>query len=201
MFGWEEILDYWFGELDEGGLPDAYHRNRWFKVTRRFDQEIRRRFLSLILFASENGLEAWRQHPGGRLAEIILLDQFSRNVYRGTGLAFSNDQLARKLCHEAMRYGDDMRLPPVQRAFMYMPLQHSEKRDDQELSVECYEQLVASNEGTLREFLRSSLRYAHEHCAMVQEFGRFPHRNQALKRESTAQELAYLADGGKRYGQ
>ncbi len=201
MFGWKDILEYWFGTLDEDGLPDAYHRNRWFKATRSFDREIRHRFMSLILFASEGGLESWQQHSGGRLAEIILLDQFSRNAYRGTELAFSNDRLARNLCREAMRQGHDMDLPAVQRAFMYMPLAHSEKLADQKLSVECFEQLVATNAGVLRKFLQSFLKSAQDHYSVIHEFGRFPHRNQVLKRVSSAQELAYLSGGGKRYGQ
>ncbi|OEY67385.1 DUF924 family protein [Marinobacter sp. X15-166B] len=201
MFGWEDILEYWFGTLDAEGLPDAYHRNRWFRATRGFDREIRRRFLSLILFAAENGLTTWRQEPGGRLAEIILLDQFSRNAYRGTELAFSNDRLARKLCGDAMRLGHDMRLPPVQRAFLYLPLTHSENIEDQELAVECYEQLVASTQGMLRDFLQSFLNSAREHCSVVQEFGRFPHRNDILKRASTPREQNYLANGARRYGQ
>lgn len=201
MFGWQDVLDYWFGKLDEEGLPDAYHSNRWFKATRSFDQELRHRFLSLILLASEGGVETWRKHPGGRLAEIILLDQFSRNVYRGIDLAFGNDRLARNLCREAMRLGHDMRLPPVQRAFMYMPLQHSEKLEDQALSVECYEQLLASTDGQLRTFLKSFLTHAREHAEVVEQFGRFPHRNKVLKRASTEQEMAYLSAGAKRYGQ
>jgi len=200
MFDWKEILDFWFGDLDEKGLPDGPHRNRWFRSSKRFDQEIRRRFLSMVLFASEQGLGHWRKEAGGKLAEIILLDQFSRNIFRGGALAFEQDKLANKLCKEAMRKGDDMALPPVQRAFIYMPLEHAERLEDQALSVECYEQLVAATSGVVQDFMTSFLRSAQDHKDIIERFGRFPHRNQALGRSSTEAEKEYL-DTGRHFGQ
>lgn len=200
MFAWNEILDFWFGELDELGLPDEFHRNRWFRSSRAFDQEIRRRFLSMVLLASEDGLAHWRQEPGGSLAEIILLDQFTRNIHRGGALAFEQDVLSSKLCKAALRKGHDMALPPIQRAFIYMPLQHSERIEDQDLAVECYEQLLASTDGVLGEFLGSFLQSARDHRDIIREFGRFPHRNDVLKRASTEAERDYLK-GASRFGQ
>ena len=200
MFDWKEILDFWFGDLDEHGLPDSDHRNRWFRSSKKFDQEIRRRFLSMVLFASEQGLNHWRKEAGGRLAEIILLDQFSRNIFRGGALAFEQDKLANKLCKEAMRKGYDMALPPVQRAFIYMPLEHIERLEDQVLSVECYEQLVASTSGMLQKFMKSFLKSAQDHKEIIERFGRFPHRNQALGRLSTDAEKEYLGTA-RRFGQ
>lgn len=200
MFDWKEILDFWFGELDEHGLPDSFHRNRWFRVSKAFDHEIRRRFMSMVLFASEDGLKHWRSKPGGALAEILLLDQFTRQIYRGGALAFQNDKLAIRLCKDALRRGHDMALPPVQRGFLYMPLQHSENKDDQALSVECYEQLAAATDGIAGEFMNSFLQSARDHREIIEQFGRFPHRNQAMKRHSGPQEEAYL-ENGKRFGQ
>ena len=200
MFDWKEILDFWFGPLDPDGLPDREHRSRWFRSDRAFDQEIRRRFLSLVVFASEDGLWHWREQPGGALAEIVLLDQFSRNIFRGGALAFEQDALARKRCRESMRRGHDVALPLIQRAFVYMPLQHSERLEDQALSVECYEQLVATSAGDLREALAGFLTSAREHHDIVRRFGRFPHRNRALGRTSTPEERAYL-EGGRSFGQ
>jgi uncharacterized protein (DUF924 family) len=200
MFDWKEILDFWFGELDEHGLPDSFHRNRWFRSTRAFDQEIRRRFLSMVLFASEDGLSHWRSEPGGALAEILLLDQFTRQIYRGSAMAFDNDPQAIRLCKEALRRGHDMALPAVQRGFLYMPLQHSENRDDQALSVECYEQLAAATDGIAGDFMNSFLQSAKDHREIIETFGRFPHRNAALKRRSTPEEQRYL-ETGKRFGQ
>lgn len=200
MFDWKDILDFWFGELDGDGLPDRAHRRRWFQGDRTFDQEIRRRFLSAVLFASEGGFEHWRSAPGGALAEIILLDQFSRNIYRGSAMAFEQDAMARLLCRRAMDRGQDMALPPVMRAFLYMPLGHSERLEDQDLSVECFEQLSASNSGPLGEFLESFAASAREHRNIVHSFGRFPHRNKVLRRKSKAVEEEYLLQG-KRFGQ
>ncbi|WP_166263701.1 DUF924 family protein [Marinobacter caseinilyticus] len=201
MFGWQEILDFWFGELDEQGLPDAFHRNRWFRSTRAFDQEVRRRFLSMVLIASENGLEHWREEPGGRLAELILLDQFTRNIYRGGALAYSSDRLARSLCRQGLDRSTDLTLPYIFRGFYYMPLQHSERLADQQLSVQCYEQLVASADGLAKQFLASFLQSAKDHCAIIEQFGRFPHRNKVLQRISTIEEQEYLENQGKRFGQ
>lgn len=200
MFDWKEILDFWFGELDESGLPDRFHRSRWFRSDRKFDQEIRRRFLSMVLFASEQGLEHWRREPGGILAEIILLDQFSRNIFRGSSMAFDHDVLARKLCRQAMHKGQDMALPALMRAFLYMPLQHSERLEDQNLSVECYEQIVTSTSGILRDFMGSFVQSARDHRDIIQRFGRFPHRNKAIGRKSSPDEETYLRSG-RRFGQ
>lgn len=200
MFDWKDVLDFWFGDLDENGVPDSTHHKRWFKSNRKFDQEIRRRFLSLVLFASEQGLDHWRKEPGGALAEIILLDQFSRNIFRGGALAFEQDVLARKLCRQGMDKGYDMALPVVQRAFFYMPLQHSERAADQALSVECFEQLVAVSNGVQKPFIKSFLKYAREHKAIIDRFKRFPHRNKALGRPETEEEQEYLLDS-KRFGQ
>lgn len=201
MFSWQDVLDFWFGTLDEQGLPDSFHRNRWFRGSRTFDHEILRRYLSLLVVASEDGLRDWRSEPGGRLAELLLLDQFSRNVYRGGALAYSNDGLCRKLCHEGLKVGADVPLPSVQRSFFYLPLQHSERLADQELAVELYDQLARSETGMLREFLESFLVSARHHRDIIGQFGRFPHRNSVLKRRSTAEEIRYLAGSGRRFGQ
>ncbi len=201
MFAWHELLYFWFGDLDEYGLPDREHRERWFRSSRAFDQEIRRRFISMVLFASENGLENWRSEPGGRLAEILLLDQFTRQIHRGGELAFSNDRQAMTLCLEGLEQGADVPLPAIYRAFFYMPLQHSESPEVQDRSVALYEQLAASESGPLGAFLESFLESALDHRQVIRTFGRFPHRNQALKRASTPEEQTYLEAGGSGYGQ
>ncbi|MDC0663314.1 DUF924 family protein [Marinobacter sp. SS21] len=204
MFGAEDVLDCWFGPLDDQGLADAAHRNRWFRASRSFDQEIRRRFLSMVLVASENGLQDWRDpemRGRGRLAEIILLDQFSRNIYRGTDLAYASDPFCRTLCREGLDQGADLTLPALYRAFFYMPLQHSERLPDQDRGVALYEQLVASTEGALRDLLGSFLGSARAHRDTIVRFGRFPHRNKVLRRDSTPDETVYLAGGARRYGQ
>ncbi len=204
MFSAEDVLDCWFGPLDNQGLADADHRNRWFRASRSFDQEIRRRFLSMVLVASENGLQDWREshfRGRGRLAEILLLDQFTRNIYRGTDLAYASDPFCRTLCREGLDQGADLMLPALYRAFFIMPLQHSERLEDQDRGVALYEQLEASSEGALRDLLGSFLNSARDHRDTVARFGRFPHRNKVLRRECTPEEEAYLAGGARRYGQ
>jgi uncharacterized protein (DUF924 family) len=201
MFGWQEVLDFWFGKLDAAGLPEPLPRKRWFRSTRAFDWEIRRRFLTLSLVASEGGLESWRHKPGGALAEIILLDQFTRNIHRGRAMAYDNDAQAQRLCRTGLDRGQDVALADVMRAFFYMPLQHSEKIEDQERGVALYEQLAASSEGQLRALLATFFDSAVQHRDLIVRFGRFPHRNRVLGRHSTPQEQAFLEDGAARFGQ
>ncbi|MGP4842553.1 DUF924 family protein [Marinobacter sp. 1Y8] len=201
MLGSHDVLAFWFGELDADNLPDNYHRARWFKSSRSFDWEIRRRFSSLTLVASEDGLDGWRERPDGALAELILLDQFTRNINRGLGLAFDNDRLARRLCREGLDKGFDVMLKPIERAFFYMPLQHSEKLEDHQKGVGFYEQLVASTDGREREVITSFFRSAKEHRDLIARFGRFPHRNKVLRRPNTEEEAQYLESGARRYGQ
>ncbi|MGQ7275163.1 DUF924 family protein [Marinobacter sp. V034] len=201
MLGWHDVLAFWFGELDSDNLPDNFHRARWFKSSRSFDWEIRRRFLSLALVASEDGLDGWRDRPESALAELILLDQFTRNINRGLALAFDNDRLARRLCKEGLEKGLDVMLKPIERAFFYMPLQHSERFEDQQKGVGFYEQLVASTQGRERELILSFFRSAKEHRDVIEQFGRFPHRNKVLGRQNTEDETRYLEGGAKRYGQ
>lgn len=201
MFAWQEILHFWFGDLDEDGLPDKFHRNRWFQSNRAFDWEIRRRFLSMVLVASEDGLESWREEAGSALTEILLLDQFTRNIHRGRAMAFDNDRAARQRCLNGLERGLDVRLPLIKRAFFVMPLQHSERLKDQEQGVGLYEQLVASAEGRLKDVLRSFHSSSIAHRDIVARFGRFPHRNKVLGRRSTPDEEVYLKERGDHLGQ
>ncbi|QCF25884.1 DUF924 family protein [Hydrocarboniclastica marina] len=202
MIEWQHILEFWFGPMDGNGLPDRAHRERWFRVDRAFDREIRRRFLTMMLVASEGGLEPWRKYPGGRLAEIILLDQVPRNIYRGTALVYSHDALARNCCREGLEKAADVELPLIGRAFFYMPLQHSEKRADQNQAAGLYEQLVAlAPAGPARDTLDAFYRSAQNHRRIIERFGRFPHRNRILKRTSTAEEVEFLAAGADDFGQ
>ncbi|SFM24482.1 DUF924 family protein [Marinobacter zhejiangensis] len=201
MLDWPEVLYFWFGDLDDEGIPDTFHRERWFRSSRSFDQEIRRRFLSLVLVASEDGLRHWRTTARGRLAEMLLLDQFSRNIYRGSALAFSNDKVCLRLCHEGLKEGADTGLPLVQRGFFYMPLQHSERLADQELAVDLYQQLAASGRDSLAPLLEGFFESARGHRDIIRRFGRFPHRNKVLGRKATEEEVVYLSGGARTFGQ
>lgn len=201
MFDWPFILDFWFGPLDDEGVPGKSYREQWFSVNRRFDWGLRRRFSSMVLLASEEGLEHWNREPGGVLAQILLLDQIARNIYRRTPMAFHNDPLAQRLAREGVGRGDDVRLPLIQRAFFYMPYQHAENRELQNESVALYDQLVRTASGRLRDVLASFLQSAQQHQSIIERFGRFPHRNAALGRASTEAENAYLAGSGQAFGQ
>ncbi|TBW59057.1 DUF924 domain-containing protein [Marinobacter halodurans] len=201
MLSAQEVIHFWFGDLDHDGVPDTNHRGRWFRSSRSFDWEIRRRFLSLVLVASEEGLAEWRGDATGALAEILLLDQFSRNIHRGRAMAFDNDALARRCCLEGLDKGLDVQLPLIQRAFFLMPLQHSERLTDQARGVALYEQLMATADGRLRDVLSSFYQSACQHRDIVARFGRFPHRNALMGRRSTEAEEAFLADDGQRFGQ
>lgn len=202
MFEWHHILDFWFGPLDEDGLPDKAHRQRWFESSRTFDREVRRRFLSLMLVASEDGLESWRKAPGGRLAEILLLDQVPRHVHRGTAMAYDHDRAARKRCREGLERGTDTELPLIGRAFFYMPLQHSEKLTDQDDAVGLYQQLSASaSSARARDVFAEFYRSARQHRDIIAQFGRFPHRNKLLKRKHTPAEIEFLDAGHDSFGQ
>lgn len=201
MFEWPFIVDFWFGPLDEEGVPPKEYREQWFQSSRRFDRVLRRRFSSMVLIASEGGLDHWRREPGGALAEIILLDQFSRHIYRRTPMAFRNDPLALRLAREGVERGRDARLPLIQRAFFYMPYQHAENPGVQKESVALYEQLRRTASGRLQDVLGSFERSAREHHDIIMRFGRFPHRNDTLKRPSNREEQAFLESEQGKFGQ
>lgn len=169
-----EILEFWFSE------PMSKH---WFQSTEAIDQEIRDRFESVWIQASEGHLDDWMDSAEGCLALAIVLDQFPLNMYREDGRRYSTEQQAVQVTRHAIGKGYDNELPANQLAFLYMPLMHSEQMSDQELSVEQFD----------RPGLEDNLKFAKHHYQIVERFGRFPHRNVHLGRESTAEELAWLA--------
>ncbi|WP_369601680.1 DUF924 family protein [Hahella sp. SMD15-11] len=201
MWSPHEIVHFWFGEPGPDGLPDPAYKKAWFMPTRARDAEIRKRFMGMLTLLEEGGFDHWQETPEGTLAGILLLDQFSRQIYRGTALAFGGDRMARMWMRRGLDRAQDVDLMLVQRAFFYMPLQHSERLADQREGVALYEQLVHLAEGPLRVLLQGFLDSAREHCAIIERFGRFPHRNRVLKRPSTDAERVWLADTGKRFGQ
>ena len=172
------VLSFWFGEVP------AKQR---FAADPALDQEITARFGAMRDAVLATGAQGWRDDPETLLAAIILLDQFSRNMHRGTAAAFTGDALSLDLTREAIERGWDERLDPdEQRAFLYMPLMHAEDPAAQQLSVACFEQLGNAE----------NLAYAHEHADVIVRFGRFPSRNEALGRKSTPAEKAYLSQPG-----
>ncbi len=184
--GPEAVLDFWFGPLAERGR----RRAEWFRKDARLDAQVRERFLALHAAAALGEREAWRASPGPMLALVVVLDQFSRNLYRGDARAFAQDAHARGCARQALDRGDDLGLLPVERQFLYLPFEHSESLEDQELAVERMRSLAGFDE------TRDALAWAEKHLAVIRRFGRFPHRNAALGRESTPRERDYLAQPG-----
>lgn len=169
----QDVLRFWF---DEHGFTD------WFGGSPEFDEKIRARFSETHERASQGLLEDWRGTTEGRLAEVIVLDQFSRQLYRGKARAFAQDPLALSLAQNAVSTGADQQVPPVQRQFFYLPYMHSENLEVHKEAMQLYEKL--GNE--------EALDYERKHKEIIERFGRYPHRNQALGRESTQEELEFL---------
>ena len=180
--GIREALDFWFDEAS---------KTHWFAPNAAFDQAVARRLGALHERAATGALAAWQSSAEGCLALCILLDQAPRQLFRGQARAFATDERALAVAKRALASGFDRELPVDQRLFLYLPLMHSERLADQECCVALFED----------EELRHSLHHAVGHAEIVRRFGRFPHRNTALGRPSTAEEEAYLRDGDKRFGQ
>lgn len=199
--GAEEVLDFWFADAADG--PEALaRRNRvWFGGGEAFDRECTERFAEVLAAAARGEHDPWKASPRGRLALIIVLDQLSRNIHRGTAEAYRQDDRALTLCKEGLELGHDRQLAPCERTFFYMPLEHAEDRDVQRLSVHLFERLAAEAPEEWRAELRANAGYAREHRMIVERFGRFPHRNAVLGRTSTPAEEEYLAADAPRFGQ
>jgi uncharacterized protein (DUF924 family) len=196
------VLDFWLGPADAG--PDSLETRykRWFTASQAFDREVRERFEPWVVACASGELQAWEREPEGTLAAIILLDQFPRNIYRGTPRAYAYDPRALEITLAGIDAGRDRELTPLQRVFFYMPLQHAESATIQERSVELFECLAdAPMPGGIRKIVESFAAYAHDHRDIVVRFGRFPHRNGVLSRPSTAAEAQFLDAGASSYGQ
>ena len=199
--GPEDVLDFWFGGVADDPQAIADRSQVWFQPDPAFDRLCRERFGELHERAVRGELEEWQETPRGILALIVVLDQLSRNIHRGTSAAFACDAKALACCLRARERGFDELLRPVERMFLYMPFQHTENRERQDESVRAWEALAASVDGELAEYIGNSIVHAREHRDVVHRFGRFPHRNAVLGRDSTPEEQHYLDGGAPRYGQ
>ena len=197
----EEILRYWFGDLSGATDWDASKAKLWWAGGPEVDREIRERFGDDWQRAKSGEFDAWLLAPRSALALIILLDQFSRNLGRGTPEAFAADAAALAACRQAIRAGHDRALRPIERAFLYMPLMHAEDREAAHECVARFEALSREISDTCPAAHPDFLEHAREHANTVQRFGRYPHRNAILGRGSTAEEQVFLSGGGPDYGQ
>ncbi|MEM6519260.1 MAG: DUF924 family protein [Cyanobacteria bacterium P01_D01_bin.71] len=190
----ENVLVFWFGDPDVPDSEYGQHRPVWFRKNPKFDQQIRDRFLSAYAQAREGQYDSWIEAPHTALALTILLDQFPRNMFRGTGRCFEADAQALATARAAIARQHDQKLIPVERIFLYLPFEHSEHLAHQNRAVSLFEALTE-----LAPELQSALDYAYRHRDVIARFGRFPHRNSSLGRSSTLEELVFLSQPGSRF--
>ncbi len=191
MVDFDAVLDFWFGPA--GSADRGQPKDAWFRRSADFDAQIRGRFLAVHEAAAGGALAAWEQAPGSALALALVLDQFSRNLFRGMPRSFAADALALGVARRAVERGVDRLLSPVERWFIYLPFEHSEDIADQARSVELFESLAGDA------YSKSPIDYARRHRAVIARFGRFPHRNAILGRVSTPEELEFLQQPGSSF--
>lgn len=201
-----DVLDFWLGDPEADWQPRVM---RWFSKDPALDDEIARRFGDDIARAARGELAAWMEGPPdeaarGALALVILLDQFSRNAFRGTARAFAQDAEALRICLEARKRGLDRRLSIMERYMLYMPLMHAEDRETQKLSVATFAALRDDARAdrapeAVQQIATVALDYAERHAAIVERFGRYPHRNAVLGRPSSPEEAAFLEQPGSSF--
>ncbi len=196
-----EVLSFWF----EDSLDDLEGLEKraavWFGSNPDFDRLCAERLGPALEDAVHRRLDDWGENPHGRLALVILFDQIPRNIHRGSKAAFMHDARALAHCQAAIANAQDRALHPIERVFLYMPLQHAEDIDMQRLSVERYSRLESEADESLRGLLEKSTESARTHLDIIEQFGRFPHRNRALDRPSTPPEIHFLTGGGPSFGQ
>lgn len=193
------VLEFWFGKSGDDSATAQSQQKLWWSKTAEVDADIRRRFGDLVETASKGALDHWAQDARGRLALILLFDQFPRNMYRDTPQAFACDPLARKLALEGISSGADRALRAIERVFFYLPLEHSESAELQERCVALFTALAAGVPEADRKTFKGYVDYAVRHRDVIHRFGRFPHRNQILGRVSTPEEIAFLKQPGSSF--
>lgn len=198
--GAQEVLDYWFGDALTLGWPSRSRSAFWFGGGKAVDNKIAKRFGALVEQALQGDLREWESAPLSLLALVILMDQFTRNVFRGEARAFAGDGRAQQLVQDALDLGWDAALPLAAQVFLLMPLMHAEELALQKQCVHQFEALLAAAPAKRRKHLQGNLAFARQHCDIIARFGRFPYRNQAMGRPDTSEEQAFLRDG-PRFGQ
>lgn len=195
----EAVLDYWFGASGTAGEIAARQSKLWFGKLPEKDREVSECFTPTFNAATTGLLDDWATSPRGRLALVIVLDQFPHHIHRDTPEAFAQDAKALALSLAALATGEDQSLTLIERVFLYLPLEHAESMTMQDLSVAQYQELVTDAGESERALFENFLDYAHKHREVVLRFGRFPHRNAILGRSSSAEEIAFLKQPGSRF--
>ena len=197
----EQIVSYWLGDSDKSPEAALKRHDVWYRGGSKVDEDIREQFEPLVVRAREGLLAAWEASPGGALGLVILLDQFTRNLFRGTREAYSGDRLAHEIATRAVAAGGDKSLTVAGRIFLYHPFHHSEDAAEQNRGVALLETLEREAPQTWGAYVRRSIEGFGRHRDVVVRFGRFPHRNRVLRRKSTPEELIYLESDPETYGQ
>ena len=194
------VLDYWLGNSHKG--PDECERmsKLWYGGTAENDKEVIENFAEIYEKACSDSLSSWAESSDGALALVIVLDQFSRQIHRRTALAFAQDLMARAVAVRSVSQKFDLEMSVPGRLFLYHPFQHSEFIEDQELGVSLTQHLLEQCDPVWKDYVESSLEYFEDHKSIISKFGRFPHRNRILERESTPEELEFL-ESSSNYGQ
>jgi uncharacterized protein (DUF924 family) len=192
-------MDFWFGTSTDDAETAVLQAPLWWQKVDASDREITARFADTLRRAAAGELDDWRRHPRGGLALIIVLDQFSRMVHRGTPQAFTQDERALDLCVRGLDAGEDHPLRPIERVFFYLPLMHAESLPMQRRSVERFRQLHDEVPPSWQPVFAPFSHYAERHLAIIAEFGRFPHRNAILGRESTPAEIEFSKQAGSSF--
>ena len=195
----EAILDYWFGAPGSAAEISQHQSKLWFGKLAEKDRDISERFTPTFHAAIAGALDHWAQMPKGRLALVIVLDQFPHHIHRDTPQAFAQDAKSLALSMAALASGEDKQLTAIERVFLYLPLEHAESLAMQDLSVAQYQQLASEAMESERTLFDNFLDYAHKHREVVLRFGRFPHRNDILGRPSSPEEIAFLKQPGSRF--
>lgn len=200
MQPWQPLLDWWFGAADATAAEVAASRSAlWFGKQDSQDSQARERFGEQVEQGLAGQLSAWQADPVGWLANLLLLDQLPRMIFRDTPRAFAGDRLARPLVLHGLAQGWDQALPPIQRVFAYLVLEHAEDLLLQDQAVQRFQLLHAQAAEAERELFAGYLDYAERHQQVIARFGRFPHRNQILARTSSAEEMRFLLEPGSRF--
>ena len=194
----DEVLAFWLGNVRPSNAQALAVKQQWFTKSDVFDARIQAQFEPTVQAALAGQLDSWADEAWPCLALLLVLDQFTRNIYRGTPQSFAGDSKALATAQRAIAQGLDQQLPAVTRIFVYLPLEHAEDLALQAQSVAAFTQLAQGNTAPadVHDFLVGTLDYAHRHQAVIQQFGRFPHRNAIVGRSSTPPEQAYLAQPG-----
>jgi uncharacterized protein (DUF924 family) len=196
---YDAVLNFWFGTLDAAGCADAEHAERWWKKNEVFDAELRRRFGALHEALANGDHDDWLKTPRGRLAYVIVLDQFSRNMFRDSPRMYAYDSQALAAAREGIAKSDDKLLAADERIFLYMPFEHSEDLADQEHCITLFERMCEGLSGEALKRVKNNVDYARRHRDIVKRFGRFPHRNRILGRASTPEEAEFLTEPGSSF--